>query len=94
MTFERKGVSCKSLGNIGTAAGITGRTINEKCPIHQGVDTVDVDNDRGWAEGFQCVKSLVLTHPVSCFRGVVLRHLQTTGVRVWPSAEIQPSIFR
>ena len=32
------------------AAGITGRTINEKCPIHQGVDTVEVDNDRGRAE--------------------------------------------
>lgn len=52
----------KSLGNIGTAAGTTGRTINEKCPTHQGVDTVEVDNDRGRVEWFQCVKSLVLTH--------------------------------
>ena len=49
----------KSLDNVGTAAGITGRTINEKCPIHQGVDTVEVDNDRGRAEWFQSVKSLV-----------------------------------
>ena len=50
--YERKWVSYKTLGNIGTAAGTTGRTINEKCPIHQGVDTVEVDNDRGWAEWF------------------------------------------
>lgn len=70
--MREKRLSRKSKNNIGIATKIAGRTINEKCPTHRGVDTVDADNDWGRIEWFQCIKRLVLALPISNPRGVVL----------------------